>query len=67
MDSLKNFFHKIGIEWTLSVCDNAFVIFSETPANTNGVSWVNNQDDYSYPDSDFCIFANFPQQRASQP
>jgi hypothetical protein len=47
MNSLGNFYHKIGVEWMNYLNMNSFVeLYSKLP--------------YSYPDRDFCIFAQFP-------
>jgi hypothetical protein len=57
LDSLENFFHKIGIEWTrnLNKATQPWLIFSSI------YSWVNGPE-YTYPDTDFCLFAQHPQQ-----
>jgi hypothetical protein len=58
--SLGNFFHKIGIEWTLLLNRNSFVEFSKY--KYGGIDWVDNNN-YAYPVEDFCIFAHFPHER----
>jgi hypothetical protein len=61
LDSLKNFFHKISIEWTLSLplANQPWIIFTNFNETTD--NWVNGAV-YTYPDSDFCLFAQYPQQ-----
>jgi hypothetical protein len=49
MNSLGNFYHKIGIEWMNYLNINSSV--------SGYSSYTNN---YSYPDRDFCIFSQFP-------
>jgi hypothetical protein len=57
LNNLKNFFHKIGIGWTqgLNLGNYPDVIFK-----TRGNYWIE-ESEYSYPDADFCLFAQYPQ------
>jgi hypothetical protein len=59
MDSLRNFFHKIGVAWTVYLPGNAAVAFSNSD---DGVSNRLNGQLYTYPSKDFCIFSDFPHQ-----
>jgi hypothetical protein len=54
VDNLGNFFHKIGIGWTqnLSLDTQPKVAFATSYTNL-----IENQ--YSYPDVDFCLFAQY--------
>jgi hypothetical protein len=57
LNSLKNFYYQIGIEWTtsLNLATQPWVLFSY-------FDWWDDQPEYTYPDSDFCLFAQYPQQ-----
>jgi hypothetical protein len=54
MCSLNNFFHQIGIDWISYLNNKTLVIFSD---NLQEITCPYN---YSYPNSDLCIFADFP-------
>jgi hypothetical protein len=58
LDNLKDFIHRIGIEWTTKIVTypTAWVIF------VDNYVWVN-EVGYTYPDSDFCLFAQYNQQK----
>ncbi len=53
MDSLGNFVHKIGVDWTVSLPPGTGVILSDSEIYGWSV-------DYTYPGRDFCIFSAFP-------
>jgi hypothetical protein len=57
LDSFKNFFHKIGIKWTtsLNMIAQPLVFFSST------YFWINGPA-FTYPDTDFCLFAQYSNQ-----
>jgi hypothetical protein len=61
LDNLNNFFHKIGIAWTqnLSLAYKPRVAFSRKTEQDN--NWIDGSW-YAYPDTDFCLFAQFPLQ-----
>ena len=48
-----NFFHQIGIEWTICLPDNTQVSFYDSMATLS-------HRNYAYPDEDFCLFADWP-------
>jgi hypothetical protein len=52
IDSLGNFYHKIGIEWLNHLKINSTVLLTSITLP------------YSYPDRDFCIFSKFPANRS---
>jgi hypothetical protein len=52
VNSLSNFFHKIGIEWTLHLPDNCAVMLTDFDSDSWSV--------YTLPDHDFCLFSKFP-------
>jgi hypothetical protein len=58
LESLTNFFHKIGVVWvaSLNISTQPWIAFTKIE-NT----WVNGPA-YTYPDADFCLFAQNPQQ-----
>jgi hypothetical protein len=59
LDNLRNFFHKIGIGWTQNLpLANAPQVRFET-FDTN---WIDGSQ-YSYPEADFCLFAQYPHQK----
>jgi hypothetical protein len=51
LNNYGNFFHQIGIEWMNFLNNNSAISFSSD--EKCGL-------DYTYPNSDFCIFAQFP-------
>jgi hypothetical protein len=55
LDSFKNFFHRIGVNWTAYLLNDTLVEFSSIFRSANG--WINGPD-YLYPDEDFCLFAD---------
>jgi hypothetical protein len=64
--NLMNFFHQIGIEWTIFLPDNTQVIFSDkySPIQEE-IRYkfdpvINTIINYAYPDEDFCLFADWP-------
>jgi hypothetical protein len=57
MENLKNFFHKIGIDWSQFLSNLTWVAF--TNGHITYDYWID-RGDYSYPDRDFCIFAHWP-------
>jgi hypothetical protein len=59
VESLGNFFHKLGIEWTLLLQFYANVIFVDSSVRSSLF--------YSIPDRDFCLFSNFPFQKGIRP
>jgi hypothetical protein len=67
LDNYKNFFHKIGIEWTRSITalKRILIIFAwNSNDEITGNNWFNGLV-YSFPDEDFCIFARWPKTNAS--
>jgi hypothetical protein len=48
LNSLGNFYHQIGLEWINKLCNDSTVYLISLYTN------------YTYPDRDFCIFAQFP-------
>jgi hypothetical protein len=58
LDNYKNFFHTVGIGWSthLSTVNGPRIIFD---ADTLG-----DLSQYTYPDSDLCLFAQYPHQTA---
>jgi hypothetical protein len=58
LKSLKNFFHKIGIDWALTLANMSYTVFVSSGENADG--WINGPD-YFYPERDFCIFAHWSQ------
>jgi hypothetical protein len=50
--SMGNFFHKIGLEWTLYLPEGVCITFGELDATDSKF--------YTYPDRDLCIFSAFP-------
>jgi hypothetical protein len=68
VDSLANFFHQVGLEWTRylsNINQNIWISFEEINMGYN--SWLHPGFGYTYPNSDLCIFAHFvfmqPQQK----
>ncbi len=61
--NLGNFFHKIGIGWSLHLNNDSIITFSKYG---QGIDWLD-LSLYSYPDEDFCIFADFPHQKGYVP
>jgi hypothetical protein len=77
LSSLKNLYHQIGIEWT------TYLNFELKPLNVNSISldFISKHyvrlllasqanifnEEYLYPDEDFCIFKNFPHQKLLYP
>jgi hypothetical protein len=59
LQSLKNFFHKIGIPWTqdLNRLILKLLVFSSVDSQNLGFL----ESSYNYPNQDFCLFANYPQ------
>jgi hypothetical protein len=53
LHNLKTFFHQIGIEWTFHLPNRTVVAFATTSDQPT-------QTTYTYPDEDFCLFANWP-------
>jgi hypothetical protein len=53
MHNLGNFFHKVGIEWTLHLPNNTQILFSDTIV-------IHIARHYTNPDRDFCLFSSFP-------
>jgi hypothetical protein len=71
LDSLKNFFHKIGIQWTRHITTNDFlsipaVSFAQLQVASGGGGWINGNE-YTYPDEDFCVFALWPHENGILP
>jgi hypothetical protein len=68
LDNFKNFFHKIGIEWTLSLQNNSqvyFLWYSKHVASCwPDAFWIYSSM-YTFPDEDFCIFAPWPRQKVA--
>jgi hypothetical protein len=61
--SLKNFFHRIGIEWTSYLNQYTLVTFTDFESRNYMIpSWLSHSV-YTYPNSDMCIFASFPLQK----
>jgi hypothetical protein len=58
LDSFSNFFHKIGMGWTVGLQSTAFVMFSSYIRS--GLQSSLDGSEYTYPDSDFCLFAQYP-------
>jgi hypothetical protein len=60
LDSLQNFFHQVGIDWMMDLKTNLTSVmvsfYDQSALNI-----------YTYPDGDFCLFANLPTQRAIIP
>jgi hypothetical protein len=56
MESLRNFFHEIGIEWSKSLSANTILAFSNYEVWSH--DWIHGQL-YDYPDPDFCLFSGF--------
>jgi hypothetical protein len=56
MINLKSFFHTVGVGWTQDLVIYPEIIFS---ISKQGGNW---SEPYTYPDSDFCLFAEYPQQ-----
>jgi hypothetical protein len=63
LDNLRNFFHKIGIEWTLSLpmTNQPRIYFGNIVEQTG--YWIDGSE-YTYPDMDLCLFAQYPQQNS---
>jgi hypothetical protein len=53
LNNMDDFFHQIGIDWTLSMLANTFVVFAVYEPD-------NSTEYYTYPDTDFCLFAHWP-------
>jgi hypothetical protein len=71
LDSLVNFFHSTGnVDWSTNLPTSAVVTFSRFDLfdDENGfiTNWINGPS-YSYPDRDFCIFANWPHAKSTLP
>ncbi len=64
MDSLRNFFPKIGIGWSLSLANNTVVTFSNY--DKGYANWENGER-FTYPSRDFCLFAEFPHKNGILP
>jgi hypothetical protein len=60
LNSLRNFFHNIGIAWTTSLplANLPLLFFSPTDS-----SWIDGPV-YTFPDTDFCLFGQYPQQNS---
>jgi hypothetical protein len=59
LDSVGNFYHKIGIAWLNSL--SAIQISVDSYVSTFvSIAW---NVQYAYPDKDLCLFASFPQNR----
>jgi hypothetical protein len=58
LDNLRNLFHRNGIEWTMSLPMSNYpnLVFS-TQSESFG-NWIDGSE-YTYPDSDLCIFAQY--------
>jgi hypothetical protein len=68
VDNLTNFFHQVGLAWTIHLSNintNIWIMINETENAYS--SWLNPGFGYTYPNSDLCIFARFsflqPQQK----
>jgi hypothetical protein len=59
-NNLRNFFHKIGIDWTLALNDYTNVKFKP-------FVWNLQYELYTYPDEDFCIFSRWPHHKLVLP
>jgi hypothetical protein len=60
--SLKNFFHRIGVEWTRCLNQYTVVEFNDFKSEIFRIpNWLSHSA-YTYPNSDVCIFASFPLQ-----
>ncbi len=59
LEELTNFFHRVGIEWTLALQNNCSVTFLYERFDN---LWFNGQF-YTYPSEDLCIFADWPHQK----
>jgi hypothetical protein len=64
LDSLRNFFHRVGVNWTIYLAKNALVEFQ--PLDLNDTGWINGPD-YLYPEQDFCLFSQWPIQKLITP
>jgi hypothetical protein len=63
LDSLMNFVHKIGFAWTTSlpVTNQSWIVLSTY--DESSANWIDGSE-YSYPDEDFCLFAQYPQRNS---
>jgi hypothetical protein len=58
---VQNFFHKIGILWTLGLTtESTQIVFEGNVEFAHYTSWIDGAD-YVYPERDFCLFAPWPQ------
>jgi hypothetical protein len=61
LDNYTDFFHTVGIGWTQSLPKNTLVAFSK-PTKGDDVS-----EKYTYPEADFCLFADWPHRKQILP
>jgi hypothetical protein len=59
LENLRNFFHRIGIAWTQSVSLANGMLISFAKYDEAEANWIDGSD-YTYPDADFCLFAQHP-------
>jgi hypothetical protein len=60
LDSLTNFVHKIGFAWTTSLPETSQSWIELSNYVGSFSNWIDGSG-YSYPDEDFCRFAQYPQ------